>query len=147
MTGYEERKQVITLLNDSIEAGARQTKACDVLGLSERTLQRWQTDQTVSCDQRSLRNYRPPQKLTEIERAQVLTIANSDEFGHLPPSQIVPRLADQGRYIADLNSRNTNLKKAAERAAMNTPIQGTAHGCYVRRGRGHAGHVVDAWGK
>ena len=100
MTGYEERKQVITLLNDSIEAGARQTKACDVLGLSERTLQRWQTDQTVSCDQRSLRNYRPPQKLTEIERAQVLTIANSDEFGHLPPSQIVPRLADQGRYIA-----------------------------------------------
>jgi integrase len=29
-----------------------------------------------------------------------LAIANSDEFGHLPPSQIVPRLADQGRYIA-----------------------------------------------
>jgi putative transposase len=26
----------------------------------------------------------------------VLAVANSDEFGHLPPSQIVPRLADQG---------------------------------------------------
>ncbi len=100
MTGYEERKQVITLLNDSIKAGARQAKACDVLGLSERTLQRWQTDQTVRCDQRPLRNFQPPQKLTEIERAAVLTIANSDEFGHLPPSQIVPRLADQGSYVA-----------------------------------------------
>jgi putative transposase len=26
-----------------------------------------------------------------------LAVANSAEFGHLPPSQIVPRLADQGR--------------------------------------------------
>lgn len=100
MTCHEERKQVITLLKDTIKAGARQAKACDILGLSERTLQRWQTDQTFRCDQRPLRNYQPPHKLTEIERAQVLTIANSDEFGHLPPSQIVPRLADQGRYVA-----------------------------------------------
>ena len=100
MTSHEERKQVIALLKDTIKAGARQAKACDILGLSERTLQRWQTDQTVRCDQRPLRNYQPPHKLTEIERAQVLTIANSDEFGHLPPSQIVPRLADQGRYVA-----------------------------------------------
>ena len=100
MTCHEERKQVITLLKDTIKAGARQVKACDVLGLSERTLQRWQIDQTVRCDQRPLRNYQPSKKLTEVERAQVLTIANSDEFGHLPPSQIVPRLADQGRYVA-----------------------------------------------
>ncbi len=38
----------------------------------------------------------------------------------------VSTLLGRRRYIADLNSRNTNLKKAAERAAMNTPIQGTA---------------------
>ena len=100
MTAHEERKKVITLFNDSIKAGARQTNACDVLGLNERTLQRWQTDQTVHCDQRPLRNFQPPHNLTDIERAEVLTIANSDEFGHLPPSQIVPRLADQGSYIA-----------------------------------------------
>jgi transposase InsO family protein len=100
MTSHEERKQVITLFNDSIKAGARQATACDILGLSKRTLQRWQTDQTVRCDQRPLRNYKPPHKLTEIERAEVLTLANSEEFGHLPPSQIVPQLADQGRYVA-----------------------------------------------
>ena len=29
----------------------------------------------------------------------MLAVANSAEFGHLPPSQIVPRLADQNRYI------------------------------------------------
>jgi len=38
----------------------------------------------------------------------------------------VSTLLGRRRYIADLNSRNANLKKAAERAAMNTPIQGTA---------------------
>jgi transposase InsO family protein len=100
MTAHEERKQVIVLLNESITAGARQAQACDVLGLSERTLQRWQTAGTVHCDQRPGRDFQPPHKLTESERTEVLAIANSDEFGHLPPSQIVPRLADQGRYIA-----------------------------------------------
>ena len=38
----------------------------------------------------------------------------------------VSTLLGRRRYLADLSSRNTNLKKAAERAAMNTPIQGTA---------------------
>jgi len=100
MTTHEERKQVIVLLNESLTAGARRAKACEVLGLSERTLQRWQTGEAVRCDQRPLRDYQPPHKLTAIERAEVLAVANSDEFGHLPPSQIVPRLADQGSYLA-----------------------------------------------
>ncbi|MDP1679537.1 MAG: helix-turn-helix domain-containing protein [Candidatus Nitrotoga sp.] len=100
MTTHEERKQVIVLLNESVTAGARRVKACEILGLSERTLQRWQTGEAVCCDQRPLRDYQPPHKLTAIERAEVLAVANSDEFGHLPPSQIVPRLADQGSYPA-----------------------------------------------
>ena len=102
MTTHEERKQVIVLLNESITAGACRAKACEVLGLSERTLQRWQTGEAeaVRCDQRPLRDYQPPHKLTAIERAEVLAVVNSDEFGHLPPSQIVPRLADQGSYLA-----------------------------------------------
>jgi transposase InsO family protein len=100
MTTHEEREQVIVLLNESTTAGARRVKACEILGLSKRTLQRWQTGETIHCDQRPLRDYQPPHKLSDIERAEVLAIANSDEFGHLPPSQIVPRLADQGSYLA-----------------------------------------------
>jgi hypothetical protein len=100
MTTHEERKQVLVLLNESIAAGARRANACEVLGLSQRTLQRWQTGAAVRCDQRPLRDYQPPHKLTAIERADVLAVANSDEFGHLPPSQIVPRLAGQGSYLA-----------------------------------------------
>jgi transposase InsO family protein len=125
MTAHEERKQVIVFLNESIAAGARQAQACEVLGLSERTLQRWQTGENIPCDQRSVRNYQPPHKLTEIERAQVLAVANSDEFGHLPPSQIVPRLADQGRYLASestfyriLQAENQLAHRRSERPAQ-----------------------------
>jgi len=38
----------------------------------------------------------------------------------------VTTLLGRRRYLPDLSSRNGNLQKAAERAAMNTPIQGTA---------------------
>ena len=116
MTTHEERKQVLVLLNEAIAAGARQEKACEVLGLSERTLQRWQIGETVRCDQRPLRAYQPPHKLTAIERAEVLAVANSDEFGHLPPSQIVPRLADQGRYLASESTFYRILREAKQLA-------------------------------
>jgi len=125
MTAHEERKQVIVLLNESIIAGARQAQACEVLGLSERTLQRWQTGEIVHCDQRPARDYQPPHKLTDLERADVLAVANSEEFGHLPPSQIVPRLADQGRYLASestfyriLQAENQLAHRRSERPAQ-----------------------------
>jgi putative transposase len=125
MTGHEERKQVIALRKESTTAGARRTQACEVLGLSERTLQRWQAGAAVHCDQRPVRECRPPNKLTEIERAEVLAVANSDEFGHLPPSQIVPRLADQGCYLASestfyrlLRDENPLAHRRSERPAQ-----------------------------
>lgn len=100
MTSHEERKQVISLVNESMLAGARQSQVCEIIGLSERTLQRWQTGDEIQSDKRPQRHYQPANKLTDCERAHVLAVANSEEYGHLPPSQIVPRLADQGHYLA-----------------------------------------------
>ena len=100
MTPHEERKQVISLVNESMLAGARQSQVCKIVGLSERTLQRWQTGDEIQSDKRPQRHYQPANKLTDCERAHVLAVANSEEYGHLPPSQIVPRLADQGHYLA-----------------------------------------------
>lgn len=100
MTILEERQHLVELVREAKVAGARQAPACAVLGVSARTLQRWQEGATVRGDQRPLRPYAPPHKLTEAERAALLAVANSTEFGHLPPSQSVPRLADQGRYLA-----------------------------------------------
>ena len=87
-------------LTEAIAAGARQDRACAVLGLSARTVQRWQADEIVCSDRRPGRRQDPPSKLSERERIDLLAVANSAEFGHLPPSQIVPRLADRGEYLA-----------------------------------------------
>jgi len=46
----------------------------------------------------------PANKLSAAERAAVLSLCNSTEFSSLPPSQIVPKLADQGRYLASESS-------------------------------------------
>ena len=39
-------------------------------------------------------------KLTKEERQSILNIVSNSEFADLPPSQIVPALADRGVYIA-----------------------------------------------
>lgn len=40
-----------------------------------------------------------PKKISEAERSRVLEIVNEPEFSSLPPSQIVPTLADRGEYL------------------------------------------------
>src|SRR6195952_2708234 len=100
MTALEERNTMIGWIGEATLAGARQAPACKVLGLSARTVQRWQSGESVAVDGRTSRQYEPLHKLSADERAELLAVANSAEFGHLPPSQIVPRLADQQRYIA-----------------------------------------------
>lgn len=101
MTSLPEREQVMTMVAEAVKAGARQSRACEVISLSERTLQRWQNDRSAGAgDRRPARIQAPKNRLSEEERQRVLTIANSPEFGHLSPSQIVPRLADQGEYVA-----------------------------------------------
>jgi hypothetical protein len=92
MTALPQRDQVMALVAEAIVAGASQGRACKVIDLSERTLQRWQNDTAEgACDRRPARVQAPKNRLSEVERMRVLAIANSPEFGHLPPSQIVPR--------------------------------------------------------
>lgn len=101
MTALPEREKMMAVVAEAIGAGARQAQACDAISLSERTFQRWQNDQANGAgDRRPARLQTPKNRLSESERQRVLEIANSTEFGHLSPSQIVPRLVDQGEFIA-----------------------------------------------
>jgi transposase InsO family protein len=125
MNSLEERRQIVTLLKEATSAGARLKPACAVLGLSERTVQRWQDGDGVRGDQRPDRQFEPANKLSEDERSQLLTVANCAEFGHLPPSQIVPRLADRGQYIASestfyrvLRMENQLTRRRADRPSQ-----------------------------
>jgi transposase InsO family protein len=124
MTSLAERGQIIALVAEAIAAGARQDRACAAITLSERTLQRWQGDRSRG-DQRPAREQIPGNRLSAPERERLLAVANSEEFGSLPPGQIVPILADRGQYIASestfyriLGEENQLKHRGAERPAQ-----------------------------
>jgi putative transposase len=70
--------------------------------LSPRTAQRWLLLDEVPSDGRKAAslNRVPANKLTETERAKLIETANQAKFAKLPPSQIVPKLADEGIFLA-----------------------------------------------
>lgn len=115
MTCLVQRQVLLALIDEAISAGARQARASAVVGLSCRTLQRWRTT-SAPGDQRPLRVQQAHNQLSELERAHLLAVANSAEFGHLPPSQIVPRLADQGIYLASESTLYRVLRDAGQLA-------------------------------
>jgi transposase InsO family protein len=103
MSTPQQREHLIALIEQACTNGARLHRACAQIGLSERTVQRWRRpDQQVGDRRISGLHQRaePPNKLSALEREAALALLNSEAFKDLPPSQIVPRLADQGHYIA-----------------------------------------------
>ena len=105
MISTPHRQTAIALINEAVTAGARRAKACFELQISERTLRRWTRGGQFHADQRPLvPRPEPANKLSADERAAVLDVCNSTEFASLPPSQIVPKLADKGRYLASESS-------------------------------------------
>lgn len=112
MTSLAQRQNIMTLIDEAVAAGARQARACEVLGLSPRTLQRWQND-PQQADRRPARIQQPHNRLSELECQRILAVINSEEYGHLPPSQIVPRLADRRQYIASESTMYRLLRRVS----------------------------------
>ncbi len=100
-----DRLDAVTLIKESVMAGAATYKACVELGITVRTCQRWTRDGEFKSDgSPSAARPEPRNKLSQEERQEIIEMANSEQYGSLPPSQIVPTLADEGRYIASESS-------------------------------------------
>jgi putative transposase len=79
--------------------------ACEEAEICLRTYRRWVKAGQVLSDQRPQATRPAPQnKLSDDEKAAILAICNQDEYASVPPSQIVPRLADKGIYMASESS-------------------------------------------
>ena len=101
MISTQDRSIAVELINEARENGARLKPACAILNIADRTYQRWTQDGKVNQDQRPLiKRPRPKNKITEEERTLILETVNSPEYADLVPSQIVPKLASEGKYIA-----------------------------------------------
>ena len=70
------------------------------LNLSLRTFERWVKTDDLKDKRRQAKRAAPANKLTKEQRDEILMIANSEPYRDLPPSKIVPQLADEGRYVA-----------------------------------------------
>ena len=130
---------ILSLIDKAVESGARLHKAAALIGLSARTLIRWR-GQGGGEDQRNGPSAPPGNKLSEKERQKVLEVSNSAPFRDLSPKQIVPKLADQGIYLASESTfyrvlkehRMLTHRQASKPAVSHRPKQHVATGpCQV----------------
>jgi len=125
MIGLEDRQTMVRHIESAHAAGARLRLACEVAGITVRTLQRWKAhDGLVIGDRRPCAERpTPSHALSEQERERILAVANEPRFAALPPARIVPMLADENVYIASESSFQRVLR---------------AHGQNRHRGRSRA---------
>lgn len=89
------------MIKEARQNGARLKQACEVVGITDRTYQRWVDGDNIKEDQRPYADRpEPANKLTKEEYKSVVKITSLPQYADLPPSQIVPALADKGIYIA-----------------------------------------------
>ena len=139
MTTTQMRTYVVEIIEEAKAAGAKQCKACKLVGISERTFQRWKPlegNQAKPDLRPAAKRPMPSNALTIAEQERILEVCNSKEFGSMPPSQIVPKLADQEIYLASESSFYRILRKsglqqqrgrARKRRNVGPPRSHTAH--------------------
>lgn len=112
---HEERLYAVEIIGEAVVAGARKVKACAVLGVTVRTVQRWEQSGGLN-DKRQSAVKNPKNKLSEDEKDRIVEVCNLPENASCPPSQIVPALADDGVYLA---SESTFYRVLSERDQLN----------------------------
>jgi transposase InsO family protein len=109
LTSKRNRSKVLQLIEEAINNGARKEKACNLLSISIRTLQRWNN---CLIDKRTKRKFKAVNRLTNAEKENIIKICCSSRFQDLTPNTIVPILAEEGTYLASESSFYRILKEA-----------------------------------
>ncbi len=91
---------LVEWLQEARRAGASLKRACEEIDLNMRTYKRWRKGGIVQADKRpTAARPEPSNKLSEEEHQAILKVCNEPAFAQLPPTQIVPALLDEGRYL------------------------------------------------
>lgn len=92
-------------MNELVEAGISQRKACRSISTSRATWNRWRKKATLPpATFQLVRSGVQPHALSAAERAEVLAVSNSERFCNSAPRAIVAALLDEGRYIASAST-------------------------------------------
>lgn len=132
MISTSDREKAIKLIKEAVAAGCQLSKACNELGLTERTYYRWMRRQkqsgSVGDGRPGAIHPEPKNKLSQSERQRIVDICNSPDYSSMPPCEIVPALADEGTYIASESSFYRVLRDANEqhyRGRADKPVRRT----------------------
>jgi transposase InsO family protein len=102
--------EVMMLIEEAHENGARYSKACEVVGISNRTLQRWKRGDLV--DRRKGSKKSVVRKVPQQTRAEIIGVCNEPRFRDQTPYEIVPQLLEEGRYLASESTFYRILREA-----------------------------------
>jgi transposase InsO family protein len=98
-----------------------------LVGLSARTVERWRAGpEDTTEDARHGPRQAPANKLSGVERRTLLATMNAAAYRELTPHQIVPRLADFGRYLASESTMYRILRAEhllAHRGRAKAPVR------------------------
>jgi len=130
-----DRAAVVALIDQAVADGAGLMAACEQAGIDRRTRRRWIDESTgeVRTDGRpEAARPTPSHAFTEQERTIILLTCQLPRFVDVPPSQIVPALADEGVYLASEASMYRILRAADQqhergRARRRTSRTATSH--------------------
>ena len=98
-----------SMIAEAIKNGCRKEQACEVLGITSRTHQRWAL-KPILGDQRRGPATSPANKLTSAERLLIISVSTDEKYMNMSPHQIVPSLADDGKYVGSESSFYRILK-------------------------------------
>lgn len=104
----------MSCIKEGLEKGLTQAKTCELIGISQRTYQRWQAKGLIDRRQTIIKS--PSNKLTDEEKSKILEVCNTSEFASCSVKQIVPALADKGIYLGSESSFYRILREANQLA-------------------------------
>lgn len=103
MISAPDRENAVLLINEAVASGASRKKACERLGITERTFYRWKkrkVDTDSYVDARPEADHsEPANKIPAEIRKEIINICNKPEYASMAPCEIVPALADEGVYV------------------------------------------------
>ena len=113
MISVSDRENAVQLIEEAVDAGASCKKACERLGITERTYYRWKNRKIKTDSYEDGRptaiHPEPANKVPQETRHQIIDTCNSPEYASMPPCEIVPALVDKGIYIASESTLRQNL--------------------------------------
>jgi transposase InsO family protein len=112
---------ILSAITTAQSSGARLGPACRVAGISARTIERWRKV-PQGDDGRCGPHRRPCNALSSTEEAQILSVLQSARYADSSPKQLVPRLADEGLYLAS----ESTLYRLQRRYALRSMKRPTA---------------------